>query len=128
MNETQTSMPGEPSQSAAACLEAALLEQAQAEGEGDFLDEVRSAAQTAGCSVMFELPAMLVDSGARRAVAVAAGGEDDDFLVAVRFDSDPAIRVIHGGGLEPSLRDFTRSYAGVLGMLALDRTGDALLH
>lgn len=125
MNESQISMPEPIAQSAAACFETALLEANDA--QESFLDGVRAAADASGCSVLVELPALLVDSGARRAIAVTGPGSEE-VMLAVQFNEGLPVRVIHGEGLEPGLRDFAQSYAGVLGMLATATPGESALH
>ena len=86
-----------------------------------FLDAVNRAAENAGCSMLFEIPAILLGGKGDRAAAIACGPAQE--LMFIVFDSKTGtIRVISAGEVPETVLDFTRSYAGVLGMIASDRT------
>jgi hypothetical protein len=86
-----------------------------------FLDAVNRAAENAGCSMLFEIPAILLGGKGDRAAAIACGPTQD--LMFIVFDSESGtISVISADEVPETVLDFTRSYAGVLGMIANDRT------
>lgn len=91
-----------------------------------FFDAVSRAAENAGCQMLFEIPAILLHGNGDRAAAVAGGPEYD--LIFIVFDSkNGEIMVISAAEAPATVLDFTRSYAGVLGMIASDRTVTAPL-
>ncbi|MCU0790473.1 MAG: hypothetical protein MUE79_05395 [Nitratireductor sp.] len=89
-------------------------------GTDRFFDAVNRAAENAGCKMLFEIPAMLLRGEGDRAAAISCGGEQD--IIFIVFDSrNGEIVVISAGEAPETVLDFTRSYAGVLGMIASDR-------
>jgi hypothetical protein len=91
-----------------------------------FFDAVSHAAENAGCSMLFEIPAMLLGGKGDRAAAISCGPAQD--LMFIVFDSkNRKINVISASEVPETVLDFTRSYAGVLGMIASDRTVTAPL-
>jgi len=91
-----------------------------------FFDAVSHAAENAGCSMLFEIPAMLLGGTGDRAAAIDCGPAQE--LMFIVFDSKTGtISVIAAGEVPETVLDFTRSYAGVLGMIASDRTVTAPL-
>lgn len=88
----------------------------RAAAAADFVERLSEAADAAGCTLLFELPAKLVSAGAQRAAAFATGAEDG-FLYAALGESGEW-QVFEGEELDDTLGHLTRSYAGVLGMLA----------
>lgn len=100
-------------------LEAALAEMASGD---QFIDSMRNAAQAAGCAMLFEIPAMLLQGKPGRAAAICHGETQE--LYFVMFDAqEGAIAVLASEDVDPNAIAFTRSYAGVLGMLAFDAEG-----
>jgi hypothetical protein len=86
-----------------------------------FFEAVSRAAENAGCALLFEIPAILIGGKGDRAAAIAFGPSPD--LMFIVFNSKTgAIAVISAGEVPETVLDFTRSYAGVLGMIASDRT------
>jgi hypothetical protein len=91
-----------------------------------FFDAVSHAAENAGCSMLFEIPAMLLGGKGDRAAAISCGPAQD--LMFIVFDSKTGkISVISASEVPETVLDFTRSYAGVLGMIASDRNVTAPL-
>jgi hypothetical protein len=91
-----------------------------------FFTAVSRAAENAGCHMLFELPAMLLHGNGDRAAAIACGPDHD--LIFIVFDSaNGEIMVISSAEAPETVLDFTRSYAGVLGMIASDRNVTAPL-
>lgn len=85
-----------------------------------FFDAVNRAAENAGCSMLFEIPAILLHGKGDRAAAIACGPDQD--IIFIVFDShNGEIVVISAAEAPATVLDFTRSYAGVLGMIASDR-------
>lgn len=84
------------------------------------MDAVILAAEQAGCDIMFEIPAFLLDSSAERAAAVSCGPGGEIFFIL--FDAAQGkILVITAAEAPHSVIGFARSYAGVLGLIASDR-------
>lgn len=97
-------------------LEAALAEMASGD---QFIDSMRNAAEAAGCAMLFEIPAVLLQGKQGRAAAICHGETQE--LYFVMFDAqEHAIAVMASEDVDPGAIAFTRSYAGVLGMLAFD--------
>jgi hypothetical protein len=85
-----------------------------------FMDAVILAAEQAGCDMLFEIPAFLLDSDAERAAAVSCGPGGEIFFIL--FDAAQGkILVITASEVPRSVIGFARSYAGVLGLIASDR-------
>ncbi len=100
-------------------LEAALAEMASGD---QFIDSMRNAAQAAGCAMLFEIPAALLQGRPGRAAAICHGETQELYFVV--FDAqEQAIAVMASEDVDPNAIAFTRSYAGVLGMLAFDGEG-----
>jgi hypothetical protein len=85
-----------------------------------FFDAVNRAAENAGCRMLFEIPAMLLHGNGDRAAAIACGAEED--IIFIVYDSENGEIVVISANEAPGMvLDFTRSYAGVLGMIASGR-------
>ena len=87
-----------------------------------FLGTVFNAARQSGCELLFEIPGILFYDPNGRAAAMRRGTPDDTELFFVLFNADNGeIRVLEENESPETVRDFTRSYAGVLGMIAGDK-------
>jgi hypothetical protein len=87
-----------------------------------FLDTVFNAARIAGCELLFEIPSALFSEPQDRAAAMRYGTHEDAELFFILFNAtNGAIRLLDEGEVPVAVLDFTRSYAGVLGMIAGDR-------
>ncbi|MEC9342245.1 MAG: hypothetical protein VYD64_00215 [Pseudomonadota bacterium] len=87
-----------------------------------FLDTIFSAAHQAGCELLFEVPGALFSDPGGRSAAMRCGSRQDAELFFILFNAaDGAIRVLEESDVPESVLDFTRSYAGVLGLIAGDR-------
>lgn len=87
-----------------------------------FLSTVHKAAQQAGCELLFEIPSALFQDPAGRSAAMRFGGHGEAELFFILFNAaNGAIRVMEEGEVPAIVLDFTRSYAGVLGLIAVDR-------
>lgn len=85
-----------------------------------FFDAVNRAALQSGCEMLFEIPAVLLNGRGDRAAAISCGAGDD--LLFIAFDTGKgSIFAIAANEVPETVLDFTRSYAGVLGLIACDR-------
>jgi len=95
-------------------------------GEG-FFDTVFNAARLSGCELLFEIPSALFHEPQGRAAAMRFGARADAELFFILFNAgNDAIRILEEGDVPAAVLDFTRSYAGVLGLIAVDKRLTAL--
>lgn len=95
-----------------------------------FFQAGRQAASQAGCELLFEVPALLVENDGDRAAAIRCPKTDgDEYFFLVFNSSNGSVAILAQDEVPAMLIAFTRSYAGVLGMIASDSTVTApLLH
>jgi len=87
-----------------------------------FLDTVFNAARQTGCELLFEIPSVLFYEPKGRSAAMRRGGRNNGELFFILFNADSGeIRILDEMEAPETVRDFTYSYAGVLGLIAGDR-------
>lgn len=100
--------------------ELARMLEANSPGQG-FAGSVAQAARKAGCEMLFEIPCGLIGDPAGSAAALARGTDGEAELFFIVFNtSNSEIRILEEGDAPEAVLDFTRSYAGVLGLIAVD--------
>lgn len=88
----------------------------------EILDAIADSANGAGGQMLFEIPAVLLSANGMRAAAISTNGGED--LVFILFDPESGeINMLDSAEVPGTVNDFTRSYAGVLSLIA----GDAVL-
>jgi hypothetical protein len=93
-----------------------------------FFEAAWRAARQAGCELLFEIPSLLFRDPAGRAAAIRCGNLEEAELFFFIFNpQSQSIRVVAGSEAPQGLIEFTRSYAGVLDLIARNR-GDALIQ
>jgi hypothetical protein len=86
-----------------------------------FFDAGHNAAIKAGCEMLFEVPAMLVEPQGDRCAALQYRRDGRDDLLFLVFDAKQGtISIVSENEVSRPVANFTRSYAGVLGMIASD--------
>ncbi len=107
-----------------AALPAALHKAMRGLSLGDhFFEAGYRAAKQAGCKLLFEIPARLVEDAGERAAAIhycRNGADVVLFLVARKQPGE--IAIVFESEAPAGVADFTRSYAEVLGLIASDET------
>ena len=95
-----------------------------------FVQAGRQAARQAGCELLFEVPALLIEhQGDRAAVIRCPKSEGDEFFFLIFNSADGSVAILAEDEVPSMVIAFTRSYAGVLGMIARDSSVTApLLH
>lgn len=94
-----------------------------------FFEAAWRAAKQAGCELLFEIPSLLFRDPRGRAAAIRCGNLEEAELFFFVFNPDSqSIRVVAGAEAPPSLIEFTRSYAGVLNLIARERAATALIQ
>lgn len=115
MNDSQTIAA--PSFAAATAarprLENALTDAAS--HEAAFATSLAAAAEASGCTVLFELPAALAGPQAVRVAALSTGAPEELLWAALESGQ---WRLYDSEDVSETMDHLTRSYAGVLGMLA----------
>ena len=88
-----------------------------------FFDAAFRAAEQAGCQLLFEIPGLLFEGPGDRAAAIACGdgGRETELLFLVFEEARNVVTVVAGEEVPDIVIEFTRSYAGVLAMIASDR-------
>ncbi len=89
---------------------------------GDFKAAVRRAAEHTGCEVLLELPGALFARPQGHAAAICRGAAhaDPEFVFFIMQPEGTEIALVLGKEAPELALTFTRSYAGVLGLLAAD--------
>jgi len=101
-------------------VEGAIEEYATGE---QFIEAGLTAAEQAGCKLLFEIPAMLMENTGDRAAAVHCTRNGGDELFFMVLDSTSgAVSLVAEEEVPATVADFTRSYAGVLSMMASDQS------
>ncbi len=91
--------------------------------EEHFMEAGLTAAEQAGCRLLFEIPAVLMENTGDRAAAVHCSRDGGDALFFVVLDSTSgAVCLVAEEEVPETVADFTRSYAGVLAMMASDQS------
>ena len=87
-----------------------------------FLDTISRVAKQAGCELLFEIPAALFAGPASLSAAMRRRSENGAQLFFILFNAaDGTIRIMEESEVGASVLEFTRSYAGVLGLIANDK-------
>jgi hypothetical protein len=87
-----------------------------------FFDIGYHAALKVGCEMLFEVPAILIEPKGDRCAAIQCRQKGGDELFFLVFEAARGtISIINENEVSQTVLDFTRSYAGVLGMIANDR-------
>lgn len=101
-------------------VEGAIEEYASGE---QFIEAGLTAAEQAGCKLLFEIPAVLMENTGDRAAAVHCTRDGGDELFFMILDSTSgAVSLVAEEEVPETVSDFTRSYAGVLAMMASDQS------
>lgn len=86
-----------------------------------FFETAWRAAKQAGCELLFEMPGLIFGKKDGRAAAIRCSEQDEGEMFFLVFcSSSGEISVIEEQDAPQRVIDFTRSYAGVLGMLGRD--------
>ncbi|MGI9400379.1 MAG: hypothetical protein ACR2O0_03915 [Rhizobiaceae bacterium] len=97
-------------------VEGAIEENASDE---QFLEAGLTAAEQAGCMLLFEIPAMLMENNGDRAAVVHCTRDGSDELFFMVLDSTSGeVSLVAEEEVPETVADFTRSYAGVLSLMA----------